>query len=124
VLNIRSGPGTSYAVVGTLTDGSVANTSGRTSGAWVQLSNGGWVSSSWVGQSSGQASFNAGGGGGTNTVTVATNGNPLNARYGPSESFEVATIYLNGTVLRTTGQTQGAWVQLANGLWVSSEWVD
>lgn len=123
-LNVRSGPGLDYAVTGVLPNGAVASTSGRTSGGWIQLADGGWISSSWVGGSSSQASNSTGGGGGSNAVTVATNGNPLNARYGPGYSFEVATVYFDGASLSTTGRTQSGWIQLSNGLWVASEWVE
>ncbi|MDX2213283.1 MAG: SH3 domain-containing protein [Oculatellaceae cyanobacterium bins.114] len=123
-LNLRSGPGTNYPVTGVIANGAVANTSGRTSGGWIELSNGDWISSSWVGRSSSQVGSNTGGGGGTNSVTVATNGNPLNARFGPGARFEVAAVYPDGTLLRTSGRTEGSWIQLVNGLWISSEWVN
>lgn len=47
-LNIRSGPGSGYGVVGSLTNGSSASITGRTSNGWYELANGGWVSGSWV----------------------------------------------------------------------------
>ncbi|MBD2462106.1 SH3 domain-containing protein [Oscillatoria sp. FACHB-1407] len=124
VLNVRSGPGTDFNVIDELANGAIVSVSGRTSDGWLELSNGGWIASSWVNRSPGQANFGAGGGSGTNTVTVATNGNPLNARFGPSPRFDVAMIYPDGTLLRTTGRIQNGWIQLANGLWVSSEWVN
>jgi peptidoglycan hydrolase-like protein with peptidoglycan-binding domain len=47
-LNIRSGPGAGYGVVGSLPNGSSAGITGRTSNGWYELANGGWVSGSWI----------------------------------------------------------------------------
>ncbi len=47
-LNIRSGPGSGYGVVGSLPNGSSAGITGRTSNGWYELANGGWVSGSWI----------------------------------------------------------------------------
>ncbi|MBD1862900.1 MULTISPECIES: peptidoglycan-binding protein [Trichocoleus] len=47
-LNIRSGPGAGYGVVGSLSNGSRASITGRTSNGWYELANGGWVSGSWI----------------------------------------------------------------------------
>lgn len=48
VLNVRSGPGLYYPVISYLPNRTTAPTSGATSGGWIQLAGGGWVSSSWV----------------------------------------------------------------------------
>ncbi|MGQ4646165.1 peptidoglycan-binding protein [Lyngbya aestuarii] len=47
-LRIRSGPGTGYRVIGSLYNGSRVSLSGRYSGGWSQLSNGGWVSGTYI----------------------------------------------------------------------------
>ncbi len=47
-LNVRSGPGTGYAVVDALPNGFSAATTGRMVDGWVQLSSGGWVAGYWV----------------------------------------------------------------------------
>jgi uncharacterized protein YgiM (DUF1202 family) len=47
-LNVRSGPGLDYGVIYTLPFGAVAPVTGRRVGGWIQLADGGWVSSSWV----------------------------------------------------------------------------
>ncbi len=47
-LNVRSGPGTGYTVLTTLSNETTAATNGRTSGGWTQLAKGGWVASQWV----------------------------------------------------------------------------
>ncbi|WP_142289544.1 SH3 domain-containing protein [Gottfriedia luciferensis] len=61
VLNMRSGPGTSYKIVGTLKKGNSVTITG-TSGNWFKITSGtksGWVSSSYIKKS-------------PNTVSVAT----------------------------------------------------
>lgn len=47
-INARFGPGTSFGIGATYADGAVLNTTGRVSGGWVELTNGLWVSGSWV----------------------------------------------------------------------------
>lgn len=47
-LNVRSGPGSNYRVVRTLRNGGQCVLSGRTSGEWVQLQGGGWVTSIYL----------------------------------------------------------------------------
>lgn len=46
-LTIRSGPGTGYAAIGSLANGSSLSVV-SSSGGWYQLASGGWVSSAWV----------------------------------------------------------------------------
>lgn len=47
-LNVRSGPGSNYRVLRTLRNGGQCVLSGRTSGEWVQLQGGGWVTSIYL----------------------------------------------------------------------------
>ncbi len=61
-LHIRSSP--SGAIVGSVANGSRISLSGRTSGGWSQLSNGNWVSSTWIRASSGSGGSGGSGGGG------------------------------------------------------------
>ena len=66
-LNVRSSP--SGRVVGRLANGASISLSGRTSGDWVQLSNGNWVSTRWISRTG----SSAGGGGGTPSGTLQRN---------------------------------------------------
>lgn len=42
-LTVRSGPGASYEIIGSLADGQSLQLSGLTLGNWAQLAGGGWV---------------------------------------------------------------------------------
>ncbi|HEY9601789.1 MAG TPA: peptidoglycan-binding protein [Allocoleopsis sp.] len=55
-LNVRSSPG--GPIVGSLSNGSSITLSGRTSGSWVQLSNGNWVASSLISRTGGGSGVN------------------------------------------------------------------
>ena len=74
-LNVRSGPGLGYRVVGTVADNRTVSLSGRNVSGWSQLANGNWVSSRWI--------VGEGGGGtpATDTAVVTTNGSPLHKTY-------------------------------------------
>jgi len=116
-LNVRSGPGLGYRVVGTVADNRTVSLSGRNVNGWSQLANGNWVDSRWI---SGE------GGGGTpatDTAVVTTNGSPLNVRSGPGLGYRVVDTVADGAAIATTDQTAGNWIRLANGGWVFSGWV-
>lgn len=107
-LNIRSGPGTGYAVVGSYSNGAVVSTYGTSSG-WVRTSRG-WIASRFTG---------IGGGGDrpAGTFTVSTRGSGLNIRSGPGTGYAVVGKYGPGTVVRTSGSSNG-WYRVSGG-WVS-----
>lgn len=116
-LNVRSGPGLGYRVVGTVGDNRRISLSGRNTDGWSQLANGNWVSSRWI--------VGEGGGGtpATDTAVVTTNGSPLNVRSGPGLGYRVVDTVADGAAIATTDQTSGNWIRLANGGWVFSGWV-
>lgn len=51
-LNVRSGPGLHYCVLGKLHNGDHVKTTGYHKRGWVKLKNGGWVAAHWLGQGS------------------------------------------------------------------------
>jgi peptidoglycan hydrolase-like protein with peptidoglycan-binding domain len=118
-LNVRSGPGLGYSVVNSLGNGTIVGTTGAVSNGWVQLSQGGWVSSRWV------TGVGGGGGGGVSgdAVIVSTNGSYLNVRSGPGLGYGVIKSLPNGTTVASTGTTSNGWIRLSQGGWVSSRWV-
>ena len=115
-VNIRSGPGTGYAVVGGLGYGARVSTYGS-SGGWHRV-NGGWISSSYT--SAGSGDNNAGGGGGSPYRTVVA-GSGLLVRSGPSTSYGVVGSLGYGASVRTYGYSNG-WYQTNSG-WVSADYV-
>jgi peptidoglycan hydrolase-like protein with peptidoglycan-binding domain len=117
-LNVRSGPGTEYSVVGTLSQGSVIEGTNNRRGNWQQLANGNWVSQRWVTAVNQQPDT-------TNTPAtrnwrVNTNGSPLNVRNRPSLNAPVINTLANGTVV--SGQEQNGWIALSNGGWIAARW--
>lgn len=123
-LNVRSGPGLNYPVIGSLPNGTSFSTSGRYSNGWVQVASGGWVSTDYtVAASVGGGGGGGGGGapGGTSGV-VATNGSGLNIRSGPGLGYPVVGSLSNGAAVTITSSSDG-WLQLASGGWVDGYWV-
>jgi len=55
------------------------------------------------------------------TGTVQTNGNPLNVRSTPGGP--VVSSLPNGARVELTGRRSGNYLELANGTWVSADWV-
>ncbi len=129
-LNVRSGPGSGFAVIGGLADGAVVQASSVVNNGYRQLSTGGWVASEYlvsaVAGVPATSATSAGGGGGApgSVVRVNTNSDPLNVRSGPGSGYEVVGTLNDGTRLQTTGRTIAEWVELSNGRWVSSSWVE
>ena len=116
-LRIRSGPGTGYAVIGGLSNGTTVRTTGQVSNGWIELSSGGWIAGNWVAGVSSDSGGGAGGGGNR----VATNGSPLLMRNGPGGA--VIGSLANGSRISLTGRYSGSWAELTNGAWVSSRWI-
>ena len=71
-LNVRSGPGTGYSIVGTLTRGTVVNTV-STSGSWTKINSPktGWVYSAYLSDTSHSGTTTSSG-----SITKAPRGNP------------------------------------------------
>lgn len=116
-LNVRSGPGGVYPVVGSLRNGASVALNGRSSNGWLQLSNGNWVAGGFIRNGSG-----GGGGGGTvGTGYIRTNGGALNVRSAPGG--RVVYRLANGTAVSLNGRTSNGWSQLTNGNWVASRFI-
>jgi uncharacterized protein YgiM (DUF1202 family) len=105
-LNLRSGPGTNFAVLLVIPNGATVNTTGSVQNGFTQLTyNGttGWSASQYLSIS-----------GGATPATVADG--PLNLRSGPGTSFSVLTVMPTGASLTITGaQTNGFYPVSYNG---------
>jgi peptidoglycan hydrolase-like protein with peptidoglycan-binding domain len=130
-LNVRSGPGAGFPVVSGLANGAIVQ-AGTTSNGYRQLSTGGWVASQYLvpansssASSGGSGGSGGGGGGGTprRTARINTNGGVLNVRSGPGAGYSVAGTLADRASVQTTGRIVGDWLELANGRWVASRWV-
>jgi uncharacterized protein YgiM (DUF1202 family) len=120
-LLVRNGPGTGFAIIGELFNGTSV-TVVETSGGWGRLSSGGWVSMDWL--SPGGSGGGGGGGedgGGPDFVRVVTNGSPLTVRSGPGTGFSAIDSLPNGSVVGVVGSS-GGWYNIAGGGWISQDW--
>lgn len=103
VLNVRSGPGTNYAVINQLPYGTGCTVL-STSGNWAKIKtfNGitGWVSRTYLAKQT--------------TARVSTNGGNLNVRKGPGTYAAVLGSLKNGTKV-TVKSTTGNWAYITYG---------
>lgn len=109
-VNVRSGPGTGYSILGVLQQGTTVTRTGTT-GGWTRVNyNGqtGYVSTNYLTNASGTAGQNVTAESGTLTVT----GSGVNIRKGPSTSYEVIGNVSKGTTLTVTGKS-GQWYQVS-----------
>ena len=120
VLNVRTGPGTSYSKVTKVYTGKVLNIL-ETKNGWhkIQLSNSktGWVSGDYVSIASQGSSFSAMG---------RVNATSLNVRTGPGTSYSVKSKLSNGSQVSITEKSNG-WYKISssNGVngWVSGDYI-
>ncbi|MBD1913566.1 MULTISPECIES: peptidoglycan-binding protein [unclassified Leptolyngbya] len=121
-LTVRSGPGTGYAAIDYISNGSSVTVVDY-SGGWYELAGGGWISSTWTvgGGGGGGGGGNPGGDGGSGSIRISTNGSELVARSGPGSGYAVTGGYGNGAVVRFYDY-YGGWYETDQG-WVSASWV-
>jgi N-acetylmuramoyl-L-alanine amidase len=121
-LNCRSGPGTSYSVIGYFPSGSGVNVRGAAQGDWVPVVCGGqngWVHGSFLvpasAPSSGGNTGDTGTGGNTTGTMVVsgTNGDGLRCRTAPNGS--VVTVMAEGTRVSVRGAAENGWVPIVCG---------
>jgi murein DD-endopeptidase MepM/ murein hydrolase activator NlpD/lipopolysaccharide export system protein LptA len=89
-LNVRSGPGTSYSVVGSLSDGTVVKITGGPTNAngytWWQHDHGGWSVGSWLVDTSCPGGGGGGGGSGNIQLVDGLQFSPSSPQIGQSTS--------------------------------------
>ncbi|MGD8149397.1 NlpC/P60 family protein [Ornithinimicrobium sp. Y1694] len=113
VANVRSGPSTSYNVVGTRTAGT--SVSGQlTSNGWLRISSTQFMAPSVLTD----VNPGSGGGGGAQEVTRYVSAAVANVRSGPSTSHSVVGTRTGGTEVRGTIHSSG-WLQMANNQFMS-----
>lgn len=104
-LNVRKGPGTNYAIVAQLYNGTAVTVS-ETSGNWSKIGEGRWVCSDYLSDR-------------TYTVRVNTF---LNVRKGPSTDYPSVGRLYNGDKV-TVSKIVGGWGQIGDNRWVSMNYV-
>ncbi|MBW4418170.1 MAG: SH3 domain-containing protein [Myxacorys californica WJT36-NPBG1] len=117
-LNIRSGPGTGYPIIGGLSSGQTVGVSDY-SGGWYRISSGGWIASNYTTYSGGGG---IGGGGTPIDTRVRITGSVVNVRNGPGTGYGLngRPLYY-GEVVRVV-RSSGGWYQLPDGGWFSSSY--
>lgn len=128
-VNVRSGPGTSYRVLGTLSPAqSVVSASSQ--GGWYQVTTTsgltGWVYKSYLkvtggSSSSGAAQAATTGASGSASVTSA-----VNVRTSPSTSSTVVGVAAKGASVAVTGKTSGGWTEVVwqgANRWISTNYL-
>jgi uncharacterized protein YraI len=121
-LNVRSGPGLSYAIVGTVEYGDIVIRTGGRSGTWVQIRTDqqkiGWVKEYYCGNGEAPSSGSAVTTCGTVTATV----DALYVRSGPGSGYSWLDVAYRGEGLTLTCLCEGQWISImtAEGLrgWV------
>lgn len=125
-LNVRTGPGTNYRILGTLPTGSNIDSTGPSRNGWMPISyrgQEGWVSGAYL---------NAVGAGNTPSQAVpAERGTAyttarLNVRTGASLSYRVVTVLDKGAKVSTTGVAANGYSQIVHGeqlRWVATRYL-
>jgi uncharacterized protein YraI len=104
-VNLRSGPGTNFAVLLVIPNGATVNTTGSVQNGFTQLTyNGatGWSASQYISASSG-----------TTTATVFDGA--LNLRSGPGTNYSVITVMPDGATVTITGSLQNGYYPVRYG---------
>ncbi|MCA9833155.1 MAG: C40 family peptidase [Thermomicrobiales bacterium] len=121
-LNCRTGAGTSYGVITTLSLGQTVSTRSGSTNGWTAVICGGqngFVSSDYVtggSASSGSGNSNSGSNSGTSgTAVVDTGGDGLYCRTGAGSSYGVITTLANGTTVTTRGAASNGWTPIVCG---------
>ena len=127
--NLRAGPGTSYAITGRATQGQLVAIIGKdNAGNWYQLSGGPWIAAFLVDVEATTS---------IETTTLAipapvTITTPLtksgltairtaNLRAGPGTTYAISgTVSAGQVVTIQRKNTDGSWLQLANGAWIAA----
>ena len=110
-LNVRSGAGTNYKIVGGLKNGSKVTVYEESNG-WSRIGNKQWVSSQYL-TSSKQSS--------TTTKTVNAKSG-LNVRSGKGTNYKIIKALPYGTKV-TVYETSNGWSRIGKGQWVSAQYL-
>lgn len=127
-VNMRSGPGTSYAVVTVLSPSQAVQASGTVTNGWYQVvtasGQSGWVYRDYLVASTTATTppaTTAPTASGTVTTTAA-----VNVRSGPGTSYEIVAVAPAGKVLSTTGKVSGTWTEViwdGSARWIATSYL-
>ncbi len=131
-LNLRSGPGTNYSVLLTLTKGATLTVIDDSNASWAKVrtvsGKEGYCSKEYLKYDSGSSSGGNSGGSSSSAITVATTTANLKLRQGPSTSYAYIVVLPKGTKLTVTDNSMSGWakVKTADGKqgYCSKEFLD
>lgn len=107
-VNVRSGPGTTYRVLGQLTFNDPLTVVRKYNSAWYEVyykSNKAYVSASWVNLKPNVQAY----------YRVKANGYALNARGGPATKYRVLWQYKDGAIVPMLNKTTSNWYRVWKG---------
>ncbi len=126
-LNVRSGPGTGYSILGGIAPGTSYPVTGSQDGWYSLVYNGqtGWVSGQYVTLAGGGAAPAAAAPAGASTGQMAQPTDRLNVRSGPGTGYNILGVIVPGSAYPVTGSQSGWYSINFNGQtgWVSAQWV-
>lgn len=111
-LNVRSGAGTSYSIVGGLSKGTKVTVYEMSNG-WARIGNGQWVSAQYLAETTPSTQ--------TKTMYVTAN-TGLNVRTGAGTSYRVIKALPKGTKVTVYEENNG-WARIGDGQWVSAQYL-
>lgn len=128
-LNLRSGPGTQYSVLGYGVVGTTVTGTGKTSGIWYEVKMGvktGWMSSQYLQKAVVPAAAAMAAPEATIPAVQYQTIIQLNLRSGAGTQYSVLGYGVAGTTVTGTGKTSGIWYEVKMGTktgWMSSEYL-
>lgn len=119
-LNIRSGAGTNYKVVGSYAKGTSITVT-EVKGGWAKT-NKGWVSTQWITKTgSSSSSSNSSNSSSGTKYKVTTNSKGLNIRQTARSNGKIVGSYNKGDIITVTSISNG-WAKTSKG-YVSAQWI-
>ena len=116
-VRLRSGPGTSYDIIGTRDKGAKLEVTG-VSGAWYKVDldgSTGYIVSTYLSLGSSSGGTGTSTGGGSDAKTGVINGTDVRLRSGPGTTYDILGSFSTGATLTVTGES-GDWYKVsANG---------
>jgi uncharacterized protein YraI len=119
--NVRAGPGTTFAKVGSMQKGAAVDVTGCNADCtWYQLGTERWIAASLVDLADAGSAPAA-----PAAPAQASAKNTANLRSGPGQQYEIVGSAAKGQALNLAGRnTASSWYALADGSWISASLVD
>lgn len=119
--NLRAGPGTNYALVGTAVTGQTLTITDQTpAGDWYHLADGSWIAAFLVGVATANSSSDTPRST-TLAVSLAAANRSANLRAGPGTNYPlVGTVEAGQPLTITASNADASWFQLSTHAWIAA----